>query len=596
MRIYKNKILIALGLVGIFAGCKKQQTFPINHVSIQYVFDPRDSAGTNAQKYLYNIYSILKVGYNRVGGNFLDAASDDGVSSTTGSQQVTILSTGAYSSVNLPANEDVWSVTKTSGLNNDTTATSSYWSGIRYANEFVNNIGVVPVKDVVNTTNGKINGIGVSNRYIWQSEARFLRAYFYFELVKRFGGVPLLGNKVYAPTDNITLPRNTFADCIKYIVSECDAIKDSLITVQTYNANQDNYRVTQGAALALKARVLLYAASPLFNDPNGNSNAYTGYTSYDPNRWVAAAQAAQDVINLHVYSLYSSFKDLFTERNVDGNNELIFIRANGSEGTGIESNDAPVGYGSAIGGGVVSPTQDLVNAFPMINGKPITDASSGYDPNNPYRDRDPRFGATILYNGATWLGGQLATYNGGGSRPLNGQTETQTGYYLNKFMNPLDSTNNKFTPHYQDWVIFRYAEILLDYAEAENEVAGPTANVLSQIYALRARAGIAAGDGTYGLGTVTDKAQMRGIIQNERRIEMAFEEQRYFDIRRWKIAETVMNQPRMGVSIILSPNGDLTYNYVPVLTTKFIAPKMYLYPIPYAQVVEDPNLKQNPGW
>lgn len=589
MRIYKNKILIALGLIGIIAGCKKQQTFPINHVSIQYVFDPRDSAGTNAQKYLFNIYSILKVGYNRVGGNFLDAASDDGVSSATGAQQVTILSTGAYSSINLPSGEDMWTVTKTSGFNNDTTANYSYWSGIRYANEFVNNIGVVPVKGSLP------NGLG--NRWVWQSEARFLRAYFYFELVKRYGGVPLLGNNVYTSTDNILLPRNTFADCIKFIVNECDAIKDSLITVNNYNANQDNYRVTKGAALALKARVLLYAASPLFNDPSGsNSNPYNGYTNYDPNRWAQAAQAAKDVMNLNSYALYPSFKDIFTERNVDGNNELIFIRTNGTPGTNVEGNDGPIGYGQAIGSGIVSPTQDLVNAYPMINGKAITDPTSGYDPSNPYRDRDPRFAATILYNGATWLNGPLQTYNGGASRPLNGQTETQTGYYLNKFMNPLDSTSTKFVPHYQDWVIFRYAEILLDYAEAENEVAGPTADVLKQIYDLRARAGIPAGDGTYGLGTVSDKATMRGIIQNERRIEMAFEEQRYFDIRRWKIAETVMNQPRMGVSIILSPDGSLTYNYVPVLTTKFVAPKMYLYPIPYAQVVEDPNLKQNPGW
>lgn len=587
MRIYKNKILLALGLIAAIAGCKKSETFPVNHVSIQYVFDPRDSAGTNAQKYLYNIYSVLKVGYNRVGGNFLDAASDDGVSSATGSSQVTTLSTGAYSSVNLPANEDVWTVVKNSGNNNDTTATASYWSGIRYANEFINNIGVVPVKGSLP------NGVGT--RWVWQSEARFLRAYFYFELVKRYGGVPLLGNNVYTSTDNLLLSRSTFADCIKYIVNECDAIKDSLITVQDYKANQDNYRVTKGAALALKARVLLYAASPLFNDPNGNTNAYTGYTSYDKTRWAQAAQAAKDVMNLNSYSLYSSFVNVFTTQNVNGNNEVIFIRTNGTPGHSVESNDAPIGYGTAIGAGIVSPTQDLVNAFPMKNGKPISDNTSGYDPNNPYSNRDPRFYATILYNGATWLGGPLQTYNGGASRPLNGQTETQTGYYLNKFMSPLDSTSSKFIDHYQDWIIFRYAEILLDYAEAQNEANGPSADVLNQIYALRARAGIPAGDGTYGLGVISDQATMRTVIQNERRIELAFEEHRYFDIRRWKIAETVMNQPRMGVSINNS-NGSLTYNYVPVLTTKFVTPKMYLYPIPYAQVIEDPNLKQNPGW
>jgi hypothetical protein len=589
MRIYRNKILIALGLVAVFAGCKKSENFPINHVSAQYVFDPLDSAGTNAQKYLYNIYTVLKSGYNRVGGNYLDAASDDGISSATGSQQVTILATGAYSSVSLPSNEDYWTVTKTSGNNNDTTATSSYWSGIQYANEFVNNIGVVPVKGSLP------NGVGT--RYVWQSEARFLRAYFYFELVKRYGGVPLLGNKVFTATDNLLLARNSFSDCIKYIVSECDAIKDSLINVNDYNPNADNYRVTQGAALALKARVLLYAASPLFNDPSStNTNQYIGYTSYDATRWAQAAQAAKDLMNLNQYALYPSYKDIFTTQNVLGNKEIIFIRATGTPGTGTENSDAPVGYSQAIGAGIVSPTQDLVNAFPMLNGKAITDPTSGYDPSHPYRDRDPRFGATILYNGATWLGGTLQTYNGGASRPLNGQTETQTGYYLMKFMSPQDTTSTKFVQHIQDWVYFRYAEVLLNYAEAENEVAGPTSDVTTQLYALRNRAGIPAGaDGTYGLGVVTDKATMRTIIQNERRIEMSFEEQRYFDIRRWKLAATVMNQPRTGVSINNS-GGTLTYNYVNVLTTKFVAPTMYLYPIPYAQVIEDPNLKQNPGW
>jgi hypothetical protein len=145
-------------------------------------------------------------------------------------------------------------------------------------------------------------------------------------------------------------------------------------------------------------------------------------------------------------------------------------------------------------------------------------------------------------------------------------------------------------------VIFRYAEILLVYAEAENETAGPSSNVYAQLELLRQRAGIAAGtDGLYGLQAGMTQAQMRGAIQNERRIEMAFEEQRYFDIRRWKITDSVMNQPRMGVSITNS-NGAFTYNYIPVLTTKFVAPKMYFYPIPYTEVLADPNMKQNPGW
>jgi len=586
MRIYKTKILIGLGLVIAMAGCKKAETFPVDHVSSYYVFNPLDSAGTNAQAYLYSIYNELLSGHNRVSGNYLDAASDDAISSSSTSQ-VTILATGAYSSVNLPSGEDFWTVTSNSGLNGFVTATSSYWSAIGYANEFINNIGVVPVKGSLP------NGVG--ERWVWQSEARFLRAYFYFELVKRYGGVPLLGNNTYTASSNLQLSRSTFAQCITYIVNECNAIKDSVITIQSGQA--DNYRVTQGAVLALKARVLLYAASPLFNDPSAsNTNPYIGYTNYDPTRWNLAAQAAQDVINLNAYGLYPSFRNLFTTQYASGNNEIIFIRPVGT-GTSIEADNAPVGISSAIGGGITSPTQDLVNAFPMINGKAITDPTSGYNAAKPYTDRDPRFAATILYNGTNWLTAPLATYNGGASRPLNGQTETLTGYYMGKFMYyPEDTTQTTFASHVEDWVFFRYGEILLNYAEAENEAAGPSPAVYSALYQIRARAGIPAGtDGTYGLGTTSDKTALRLQIQNERRIEMAFEEQRYFDIRRWKIAETVMNQPRMGVSINNS-GGTLTYNYVPVLTTKFVAPTMYLYPIPYSQVIEDPNLKQNPGW
>jgi hypothetical protein len=201
-----------------------------------------------------------------------------------------------------------------------------------------------------------------------------------------------------------------------------------------------------------------------------------------------------------------------------------------------------------------------------------------------------------LYNGAQWLNTQLQTYEGGQSKPNLSQQQTLTSYYASKFMGNFESTNSYGT-HSEDWVIFRYAEILLNYAEAENEtVTTPGSDVYNAIIALRQRAGIAAGtDGMYGLKPNLSQAEMRTIIQNERRIELAFEESRFFDIRRWKIAETVMNQPLRGEMIIRSGNS-YTYNTVNVLTTKFTASKMYLYPIPYDEVLKNPNMKQNPGW
>jgi hypothetical protein len=575
MKNYKNIILIGAALTALFASCKKTEDFPVTKISINYVFDPRDSDGTNAHLYLLNVYSIVPYGHNRVNSDYLDAGSDDAVSSASGTS-VQELATGTYNSVDIPTGENLWSATNS--LN-----TANMWNGIRAANEFIANIPVVPVIGSVN---------GVPNKYVWQSEARFLRAYFYFELVKRFGGVPLLGNNVYNINDNLALSRNSFADCITYIVNECNAIKDSLITAPLSNPGGDNYRATKGAALALKARVLLYAASPIFNNPAGNSNPLIGYTNYDPTRWAAAAQAAKDVMNLNSYTLDPVYQNIFLTQN---DPEIIFIRPATGTGTTIEQDNAPIGYPTAIGAGRTSPTQNLVDAFPMSNGLAITDPTSGYDPTNPYANRDSRLKDNVLYNGVKWLGAPLQTYEGGQSKPNNGQQETVTGYYMNKFMG-IDSTGSSFPNHDQDWIIFRYAEVLLDFAEAQNETEGtPGADVYAPLETLRARAGIAQGSGLYGLTANMTQAQMRAAIQNERRIEMPFEEQRYWDIRRWGIAATVMNSPLMGVSITNS-NGTFTYNYVPVLTPKFIAPKMDLYPVPFDELQKDVNLKQNPGW
>jgi hypothetical protein len=579
-------ILILSIAVCIATSCKKYEQFPVDKVTANYIFDPLDSAGANAQSFLYGIYAIVKSGHNRVGGDYLDAASDDAVSSQGGSAPVTLISTNAVNAVNFPVNENLW---EGSNLSADPTSSGTpdyYWAGIRNANIFINGIGVVPVKGTLS------NGVGT--RFVWKSEARFLRAYFYFELVKRYGGVPLLGDKVYNINDNIAIPRSSFSDCINYIVSECNAIKDSLIAAPVSGA--DSYRITKGAALSLKARALLLAASPLFNGGNIDAaNPLTGYTNADPNRWALAAAAAQDVINLGVYNLDPSFIDVFLGQN---NAERILIRNNGNS-SAVETSNGPVGF-AAGGAGNTSPTQELVDAFPMSNGLPITDPASGYNPNDPYAvnavlKRDPRLTATIFYNGAPWLGSTVQTFEGGQSKPNSGIQQTLTGYYMRKFMGNFE-TATSYSSHSEDWVIMRYAEILLAFAEARNEVEpAPQSDVYQQLFTIRKRAGIDAGtNGYYGLTPNMTQAQMRTAIQNEWRIEFAFEEHRFFDIRRWKLASGIMNQPRKGISII--PAGStLTYNNINVLTTAF-QQRQYLYPIPYNEIAKNPNLKQNPGW
>jgi hypothetical protein len=568
MKNHKN-IIAAIALIVAIAGCKKYEQTPVDKVDITHIFDPRDSAGVSAQKYLFGIYSVLRNGHNRIGGDYLDAAGDDAISSASGPSNIaTILSTASYNSYTIPSDENLF---------------GTYYAGIRQANEFVNNIEVVPVLAKYN---------GYSMKYVWKSEARFLRAMFYFELVKRYGGVPLMGNHVYTISDDISLPRNSFDDCVKYIVSECDAIKDSLLVYPISDPNADSHRPTKGSAMALKARALLYAASPLFNGGNIDpANNLTGYTSFDAARWTAAAAAAKDVMDLGTYSLMPNFKDVFLTQN---NPEILFMRQGGNN-TNVETANGPVGFTAATGKGQTSPTQDLVNAFPMANGLPIGDAASGYDSNNPYSNRDPRLTYTIMYNGAQWLNSQIQTFEGGQSKPNSSLQQTKTGYYMRKFMGNFENTN-AYGSHSTDWLIMRYADLVLGYAEALNESAGPTTDVYNALISIRKRAGIEAGPGSlYGLKAGMTKEEMRTTVQNERRVELAFEESRYWDIRRWKLAETTMNQQRTGVSIV-KLGTTLNYNPINVLTTRFDAPKMYLYPVPYDEVQKNPNMKQNPGW
>ncbi|TFF38177.1 RagB/SusD family nutrient uptake outer membrane protein [Mucilaginibacter psychrotolerans] len=571
MKNHQN-IIAALILILAIAGCKKYEQFPVDKVGIDKIFDSKDSAGVNAQHYLYGIYSVMKNGHNRVGGDYLDAASDDAISSASGPSNVaTILSTASYNSYTVPTDENLW---------------GTYYAGIRQANEFVNNIDVVPVLAQYN---------GKSQKFVWKAEARFLRAYFYFELIKRYGGVPLMGDKVLTITDDVSLPRNSFDGCVKYIVSECDAIQGSLYAYPLTNPaspEADSHRATKGAAMALKAKVLLYAASPLFNGGNiDGSNPLTGYASADAGRWAAAAAACKDVMDLGKYALLDNYKDVFITQY---NPEILFFRQVGNNNS-IETANGPIGFTGATGKGQTSPTQQLVDAFPMNNGLPITDAASGYDVNNPYANRDPRLTYNVIYNGAQWLNTSIQTYEGGQSKPNGVLQQTKTGYYMRKFMGNFETTGT-YSSHSADWIILRYADMVLGYAEAQNEAAGATPEVYNALISIRKRAGLAAGTGSlYGLKAGMTKEEMRATIQNERRIEFAFEESRYWDIRRWKIAENLMNQPRTGISIT-KVGTSLNYNQVNVLATRFVSPKMYLYPIPYDEVQKNPNMKQNPGW
>lgn len=560
MKKYIYKFLWVAVITVFAVSCKSSlEDVPVEQQTLDFVFDKNDSAGNNANKFLFDIYTHLPVLFNRVGGDFLDAATDDGISSNNSNTSVQQLAQGTYTSTNYP--DDQW---------------ANCYAAIRQTNIFINNIDQVPLL-------GKLAN-GTPYNKVWKAEARFLRALFYFELVKRYGGVPLLGDKVFQLGDDLNIPRNSFADCVQYIKNECDSMKNSLRPDPVDHANL--MRPTKGAALALKARLLLYAASPLYNGGNiDGNNELTGYTNYDKERWNLAAAAADSVRAENVFGLDDAFKDVFIQ---EYNNERIFARINGSN-SDLDKENSPIGY--SLANGRTSPTQELADAFGMGNGKDITDPSSEYDSNDPYKNRDPRFYKTFFYTGSMWLNRPVETFEGGADKPGGTRQQTRTGYYLRKFLGD-NETLTAFNDHSHDHILFRYAEVLLNYAEARNEYLDqPDKNVYDAVEAIRQRAKL----NPYQLSTTLTKDSMRIIIHNERRKELAFEEHRFWDVRRWKEAETAFNTSLHGMLIYKLGSGVLTYQKEAVFNMTF-AKRMYFAPIPYSEVTKNNKMVQNPQW
>lgn len=541
MNNYKKYFAFICLLLAV-ACSKKFEAEPLERITGELIFDPADKNADYAKQFLNGTYLLLPDWYNRIDGTFLDAGTDDAVPSRIGTQ-ADFYRTGRISSSTLP--DDVW---------------RRNYLGIRKVNLFLSKIDVVPTTDLLKTQ--------------FKAEARFLRAYFYFELVKRWGGVPLIGDKVYTIDDDINIPRNTLDESYAYIVSELDAIKTLLLP---YNISDGDWgRANLGAALALKSRVLLYAASPLSNPTNNTQ------------KWALAAQAAADVKALG----YTLVTDWVANFNATKNTEFIFIKQNALN-TNIEVNNGPIGYLQGVG--LTSPSQNLVDAFLMADGKAITDVGSTYDQNNPYAFRDPRLTATIMHNGKNWLGRPVETFDGGQDKPGGNRTQTRTGYYLRKFMGKFE-TSTSYSNQGHHVILLRYAEILLNHAEALNESGGAVAAIIDNLVLVRKRAGILPGaNNLYGLSQTLTKDQLRAIIQNERRIEFAFEEHRTWDLRRWKLAEVELNKPIRGVQIIKNGTA-LTYTYFNVVNAAFDASKMYWYPIPQAEILANNKMVQNPGW
>src|SRR5690606_21994096 len=325
----------------------------------------------------------------------------------------------------------------------------------------------------------------------------------------------------------------------------------------------------KGAALTLQATCELFYASPLYNASN------------DVGRWQQAAATFNKVIDLGVYGLFPDYNTLFFEDN-NNNEEVIFARQH-LGGTSLANHrDGEIGprfvRGALTGWGHVNPTQDLVDEYAMANGLPITDAASGYDPQNPYANREKRFYESIVYDGSEWLGDEMIMKQGVGSLNAtdlsNSSVSTRTGYYIRKGFNPayaaaMDNNNSA------EWIIFRYAEVLLSYAEAQNEAAGPDESVYQAVNDIRERAELP------NLPEGLSQADMREAIARERRVELAFEEKRLPDLLRLKLAEDILNRPVHAMKIEVV-GGKTVYTVQPAAggAKSFDPEKNYLLPIP----------------
>ncbi len=580
------------------SSCKKGflDQVPNNVFTLDEVFKRR----TETEKYLANVYGYVRDEANQWSGNPWLGLSDEGdVTYNRPGYPTYAMNLGAYNA--------------SSGYYNFWT---HYYRGIRAATTFYQRID--ECKELYSYYP---NADSVIKQY--KGEVRFLRAFFYFNLIRQYGPVVILPtNETVAPDAPPTetqYKRSSMDECVDFVVKELDTAAAQLPAVIN---NVQWYGVpTKGAALAVKARLLLYAASALYN---GNAD-YAGFKNsdgkqlisqtYNIEKWKKAADAAKAVIDMNLYSLYKKnndpfkdYRDLFLD---NWNNEVIFARPATDYG-GWSAHCSPRQLGGSSWNGI-GATQQLVDAYFMANGKRIDEPGSGYVDTgfsttataytkvgtwNMYLNREPRFYASITYNGGDWFSNGCANtakiqfyYNGNSGKKSTTDDYSRTGYLPRKAVHPSStSCSNKWVQTIG--ILFRLGEIYLDYAEALNEYDPGNVDISTYVNAIRSRAGIPA------LPSVLSQDEMRERIRQERRVELAFESHRYFDTRRWKIAEQTDGGDFWGMNINGGAGGfnDVTFYQRTVFEKRVFQKKHYLFPIPQSEIDRDRSLVQNPGW
>ena len=559
-----KKIFSILCVAVLAAGCN---FLDFDESSSDYTREDMYLTYSNIQKMLTNIYGYMpnKNIYD-ISSAMRDCGSDDAEYGDPESS-VQRFTNGNWSALNTV--DDKW---------------STMYSGIRSANEFLESIETVDLSMYKYDTKYQR---WLEHLEFYPYQAKVLRAYFFFELARRYGDIPMPLTMLTAEEAN-EIEKTPFDEVINFIVSECTESAAHLPDSYVGLLDDEVGRVTRGFALAVKAKALLYAASPLHN-PSG-----------DKSKWQKAAAAAKEIMDLGVYTL-----DPAEKANNYLSKEVIFAIMRSESGS-FELYNFPVrfteGQRTYIAGNY--PTQNLVDAFQTLGGYDITLTSNGwqtsdpaFDITKPYEGRDPRFERTILANGMLFKGSTIETFVGGKDySATRNDLGSPTGYYLRRYIQESTSftPENTVTNKHQ-WIVYRYAEALLTYAEALNEYLGsPTAtdgtfsvSALDALNQIRANAGMPAVN-------ASTQSAFRDAVRREWRVEFAFEDHRFWDVRRWDIGQATQGQID-GVEITRS-GGNFNYKRMTVETRTWAA-RQNLFPIPQSELFCNPNLNpQNTGW
>lgn len=549
-------------------------------------FDETDGLKTKEDMYKYfgttenmltHVYSFMPQGCNcfNISGSIFadgfamrDCASDDGEFGGVAAG-IQNLNNGNWSPIK--TYDDAWDL----------------YEGIRAANGFIAEIATVDFSRY--EQDGRYQN-WMKKLKFFPYEARVLRAYYFFELARRYGDIAMPLTVLDKENAN-TIEKTAFSDVISFIVSECEDAAKILPDSYINEPDKQVGRITKGFAMAVKSKALLYAASKLHNP------------SMDTELWKRSATAALDIINTGLYSL-----DPQESANNISSKEVVLMRMN-SEETLFELYNFPIRFtegerGTSMVAYSNFPSQNLVDAFETVNGYKVTLENTGwvcddpqFNPQAPYEKRDPRFYRAILANGSEFKESTIETFEGGSDFNSVSQGGSPTGYYLRKYIQestsfkPDQPVSNK-----HHWVIYRYAETLLTYAESMINAFGD-ANYVDGTYKHSALWAINEVRRNAGMPAIPscDKDEFIARLQNEWRVEFAFEDHRFWDVRRWKIADSTQRE-LYGVRIEKQSDGTFNY-YKNLYETRKWRDCMYLYPIPQNELYKNTNLNpQNTGW